>query len=27
LQRHKGDRTAEIEIVLGFLWTLGNEQI
>jgi hypothetical protein len=27
LQRHKGDRTTEIEILLGFLWTLGNEQI
>jgi hypothetical protein len=23
----KGDWTAEIEIFLGFLWTLGNEQI
>jgi len=22
-----GDRTTEIEIFLGFLWTLGNEQI
>jgi hypothetical protein len=23
----KGDRIAEIEIFLGFLWTLGNEKI